>query len=287
MIVKGLIKTIDFSDNSCRVRLPIFETTASQGEVVLKAVFLTQPGMYNGYAEGDIVFVDFENDKLNQPVILGKLYLGATNEDTPTLKGGLTVSNLTVSTSAKLPIDTTLVLDKTSTEVSVENGITSYKSITDIIKALYKTEASVGDLSKDQSETVASIKVEYLSHPVTADPPTADHPGWQIATPTYKDTYAIWQKTTCYNHRGQILNVEIICISAISSSIVYKLRCSTRVHAGPNQTVAVKITAWAKFGTELSVEDETARLWYKWDKDEEFISISRLNRKSTNAYPLS
>ena len=96
MIVKGLIKTINFSDNSCTVRLPIFETAASQGEVILKAVMLTQPGLYNGYSEGDIVFVDFENDKLNQPIILGKLYLGAAKEEASPVHSSLAVSNLTV-----------------------------------------------------------------------------------------------------------------------------------------------------------------------------------------------
>ena len=73
MIVKGLIKTIDFTDNSCTVRLPLFETAASQGEVVLPATILIQPGMYNGYAEGDVVFVDFENDTLSRPIVIGKL----------------------------------------------------------------------------------------------------------------------------------------------------------------------------------------------------------------------
>ena len=82
MIVKGLIKSINFSDNSCQVRLPVFETAASQGEVVVKAIMSIQPGLYNGYNEGDVVFVDFENNRLNQPVVVGKLYLGSAKETT-------------------------------------------------------------------------------------------------------------------------------------------------------------------------------------------------------------
>ena len=264
MIVKGLIKTINFSDNSCTVRLPIFETAASQGEVILKAVMLTQPGLYNGYSEGDIVFVDFENDKLNQPIVLGKLYLGAAKEETSPVHSSLAVSNLTVTSKATLPIDTQLVLEDTGNTVAVENGITTYKSLTDIIKALYKTETSVDKTTKNQAEAIANIKVEYLSQLASKSAPEATDPKWTIAIPNYRDSYAIWQKTTCYNHRGQILSREIICLTNINSSAAYRLRCSTRVHAGPNQTEALTVKAMVKIGSSIEVEDDSAILRYRW-----------------------
>ena len=264
MIVKGLIKTINFSDNSCTVRLPIFETAASQGEVVLKAAMLTQPGLYNGYSEGDIVFVDFENDKLNQPIVLGKLYLGAAKEETSPVHSSLAVSNLTVTSKATLPIDTQLVLEDTGNTVAVENGITTYKSLTDIIKALYKTETSVDKTTKNQAEAIANIKVEYLSQLASKSAPEATDPKWTIAIPNYRDSYAIWQKTTCYNHRGQILSREIICLTNINSSAAYRLRCSTRVHAGPNQTEALTVKAMVKIGSSIEVEDDSAILRYRW-----------------------
>ena len=264
MIVKGLIKTINFSDNSCTVRIPLFETAAAQGEVILPAAILIQPGMYNGYSEGDIVFVDFENDKLNQPIVLGKLYLGAAKEEASPAQSALAVSNLTVTSKATLPIDTRLVLEETGDVVPVENGITSYKTITDIIKALYKTEASVEQTAKGQSEAIASIKVEYLSQPIGLAAPDAASPNWTTVTPVYKDTYAIWQKTTCYNHRGQILSTEIICLTDVNSSATYRLRCSTRVHSGPNQTEAVSVKAMVKLGSSLEILDESAKLRYRW-----------------------
>lgn len=269
MIVKGLIKTINFSDNSCTVRLPIFETAASQGEVILKAVMLTQPGLYNGYSEGDIVFVDFENDKLNQPIILGKLYLGAAKEEASPVHSSLAVSNLTVTSKATLPIDTQLVLEDTGNTVAVENGITTYKSLTDIIKALYKTEASVDKTTKDQAETIANIKVEYLSQLASQSPPEATDTNWDISTPDYKDGFAIWQKTTCYNHRGQVLSREIICLNSINSSATYRLRCSTRVHAGASQTEKLIIKAMVKIGSSLEVEDASAILKYKWSGEDD------------------
>lgn len=273
MIVKGILKTINYSDNSCTVRLPIFETVATSGEVILKAIFLNQPGNYDGYAENDVVFVDFENDQLDCPIIIGKLYCGAAKEIASTKKSGLSVANLTVATSASIPIDTKLVLDNTNTAVPVDNGLTSYKSILDIIKALHKTEASVDTVNKQSLETISSIKVEYLSQLATAIPPIAENPNWQTATPAYKDDYAIWQKTTCFNNRGQILSTEIICLSSLSSAASYRLRCSTRVHAGEQQKEAIEIRAMVKFGAELETEDtsELTTLEYKWGIDGEVI----------------
>lgn len=264
MIVKGLIKSIDFADNSCKVRLPIFETAASSGEVVLKATILIQPGMYNGYAEGDVVFVDFENDKLSQPIVIGKLYLGAGKESEIPSHAALSVSNLNVTRSATLPIDTKLVLDDIGDTVPVESGITSYKSITDIIKALYKAESDVDQVTHDQLEMVSKIQVDYLSQEANLGMPSSDDPKWQAATPAYQDGFSIWQKTTCYNHSGQILNVEIICLTAVASSAVYRLRCSARMHMGSNQLESLQVIAMVKFGTDLEIEDTTATLSYKW-----------------------
>ena len=264
MIVKGLIKTIDFTDNSCTVRLPLFETAASQGEVVLPATILIQPGMYNGYAEGDVVFVDFENDTLSRPIVIGKLYLGAGRESEIPPHAALAVSNLKVTKSATLPIDTRIVIEELGDTVPVENGITSYKSIADIVKAIYKAETDMGQVTHDQAEMVSKITVEYLSRGVDAGKPASDDPLWSTTTPAYKDGFSIWQKTTCYNHRGQILNVEIICLTAVSSSAVYRLRCSTRMHAGPNQLDTVQVVAMVKIGTSLEVEDESAVLSYRW-----------------------
>ena len=265
MIVKGLIKSIDYSDNSCMVRLPIFETAATKSEVVLKAVLLAQPGMYNGYKEGDVVFVDFENDKLNQPIIIGKLFLGPAKEsEAPT---ALSVANLAVSKSATLPIDTKLVLEDSGGAVPVENGITSYKSLTDIIKALYKAESSAGQIVQVQSDSISNIKVEYLSQSAGDPAPEVDDERWAVSTPTYAEGMAIWQKTTCYNSRGQILNAEILCLSTVVSSANYRLRCSSRIHAAKNQAEPITIQAMVKLGTSLEIEDNSAFISYSWGKD--------------------
>ena len=38
------------------------------------------PGIYNSYKTGDIVFIGFEENKMELPVILGKLFVSASDE---------------------------------------------------------------------------------------------------------------------------------------------------------------------------------------------------------------
>ena len=272
MITKGILKTIDYNENSCTVRLPLFETAASSGEVVLPAIFLTQPGSYNGYDEGDIVFVDFENNSLNNPVVIGKLYLGAAKEKSTLRKGGLTVADLNVTSGASIPLDTKLVFDKaSSTTVSVDNGLDTYKSIIDIIKALHKTEISMDKVVDESLDNITNITVEYLSQLLEEETPTVDNPNWAIAIPTSKDGEAIWQKTTCYNRRGQILGIpEIICLSNAIAATSYRLKCSTRVHSGKQQATNIILQTTVKVGSELETRSEDDIIKYKWESDEDW-----------------
>lgn len=267
MITKGILKAINYNENSCTVRIPLFETTSSTNEVVLPAIFLTQPGSYNGYSEGDVVFVDFENNSLSSPIIIGKLYLGAIKEKATSKKGGLTIADLSVTSSATLPLDTKLTFNAADeTVASVEGGYNTYKSLLDIIKALYKTETSVSKTTEEALENITKIKVEYLSQLVTDPEPLKEDPNWSISMPNYKDGYNIWQKTTCYNSKGQILSTEIICLSAANAIASYWLRCSTKIHSGTQQAETIEITAMTKLGTSPETADEESSLTYRWSK---------------------
>lgn len=265
MITKGIIKTIDYNNNSCKVRIPLYETPVSAEEAVFPAVFLNRPGMYNGYNEGDIVFVGFENDSIDEPIILGKLYLGASKEEAVSKKGGFTAANLHITEKAILPLDTQLAFDDSSKkEAKVKNGLSSYKSLIDIINSLQKNETFQGEIKKTNSETISSIKIEYLSQPITENEPSPENNNWQTVIPDYKDRYAIWQKTTSYNHRGQILNTEIICLSNLNTAASYWIKCSTRSHSGSQQNRTITITAMVKLGSNLETDDTGATLEYRW-----------------------
>ena len=91
MITKGVIQTINRNGNKCSVRMPLFETAAGSGPVVIDALINIPPGVYNSFFVGDVVFVSFEENSLEKPIVIGKMYRNANFEkDTP---GGAAVFN--------------------------------------------------------------------------------------------------------------------------------------------------------------------------------------------------
>lgn len=62
-----------------KVRIPRYNKTSyssfsTDADDLYEAIVCITPGVFPVYDIGDIVFVQFENDQLNQPVIVGKLY---------------------------------------------------------------------------------------------------------------------------------------------------------------------------------------------------------------------
>ena len=75
MIQKGIVKEVQHAENRIIVRITLYET-AGGNEALFSCVTANQPGIINGYTEVYIVFVDFENNSLDYPVIVGNLYRG-------------------------------------------------------------------------------------------------------------------------------------------------------------------------------------------------------------------
>lgn len=78
MIQKGIVKQLLFDENKISVRVPIFETPGSE-EAIFDCNIMIQPGIITGYNIDDVVYVDFENDQYEHPVVVGKLYTGNDN----------------------------------------------------------------------------------------------------------------------------------------------------------------------------------------------------------------
>lgn len=75
MIIKAIIlETPQGDDNHYKIRIPFFEDH-TKNEAEFEALLAYTPGIYNSYSVGDVVFISFENEKLDKPIILGKLYL--------------------------------------------------------------------------------------------------------------------------------------------------------------------------------------------------------------------
>ena len=102
MITKGLITSVDEVGVRCKVRLPLFESPSSSAPVIQEAVINIPPGFYSSIQLNDVVFIAFEEDALEKPVILGKLFTGADTE--AEIPGGAGVlDTLTVRNSASIP----------------------------------------------------------------------------------------------------------------------------------------------------------------------------------------
>lgn len=106
MITKAIIKSINGARNKCMVRVPLFETADSSGPVVVEALVNIPPGIFNNLFVGDVVFIGFEENALEKPIILGKLFKGMGYEkDT---KGGVGIlDSLLIRTESSSPAATT------------------------------------------------------------------------------------------------------------------------------------------------------------------------------------
>jgi hypothetical protein len=105
LLTKAIIQSINREGNRCVVRIPLFETASSTTPIEIEALINITPGLFNNLFVGDVVFVGFEENAMEKPVVLGKLYTGASKENL-TSGGGAIISDLRVSSSATLPAAT-------------------------------------------------------------------------------------------------------------------------------------------------------------------------------------
>lgn len=154
MITKGVIESIDFLSNTCTVRLPVFEGTSGV-PVVLPATFSIVPGLYNVYKPGDIVFTGFENNALNKPIVLGKLFVDGNSESTA--DGSLACGTLTAK-QATLPLGTKLDYSKDPNNASVL-GSTTVGTIGDLVIQVQKLEERVTALETLMAEVQANLGI--------------------------------------------------------------------------------------------------------------------------------
>lgn len=265
MVTKGLIKSIDYNSNTCKVRLPLFENASQPSEVCVTAIFAIQPGSINGYKENDVVIVAFDGGSVSSPIVIGKLYLGAA-EEAKESRGAIKCDSLSVASEATLPLTTKLISGNFGTNtIDIDGGASSYTSLLDLVKALQKTEENFTKSSIDLDAQIAEIVIEYVSVSVDTTVTNDTELTWQSAIPDWRDGYNIWQKTTYLNRRGQILGTpEIVCLSELTTIASYWLKCSARSHSGSQQNSEIIITAMIKLGSNLETDDTSATLEYRW-----------------------
>jgi hypothetical protein len=144
MVTKGIIKSIDLLGNTCTVHIPFFET-AGNDPIVETATVSNTPGSYNGYKVGDVVYVAFEDGSMNNPVIIGKLYLGVEKEKSDP-RGVVNVEESNSSKKATLPADAKLSIETSS---NVPNTMAPYSSLSSIANGLNTLNTNVGQMDRD------------------------------------------------------------------------------------------------------------------------------------------
>lgn len=135
MVTKGIIKNKVVDSNKYLVEIPyLSQSSVSNNGVtnsVLEATLSHTPGIINSYNEGDVVFVTFEDDRKDKPIILGKLLLdGIIN------RGYATFNSLNVSNSARLSENTVIggfnFKNMSGTLEKIESGIEMLPKIIDL-----------------------------------------------------------------------------------------------------------------------------------------------------------
>lgn len=152
MIVKAEIQSVDFSSNTCVVRLPFFETSSINEPALATATISNTPGVYNGYQPGDVCFVAFDEGLLTAPTVIGKLFLGSSNEKANP-RGTANFEALEVSQRAVLPLDTRIATDFRNDIVDDNGGYAKFQKLSDILDAVRTHENKIANAELDIKKT--------------------------------------------------------------------------------------------------------------------------------------
>ena len=76
MITKAIIVETPLNNsNKFKIQIPtLVKANSNKDNFILDATLCYQPGVILGYNIGDVVFVAFEDNYIEKPIILGKLY---------------------------------------------------------------------------------------------------------------------------------------------------------------------------------------------------------------------
>lgn len=188
MIVKALIKSVDYSSNVVTIRVPLFETAWSSDEVTFNATLINQPGLNSKYEVGDVVLAAFDNDLLHEVYIIGKVYLGP-NESIG--ESSAKLSSVEISNSVVLPADTKL--NFTKSDSSVNTGIRSITTLNDLYELIIdenKVITANPAETKDSDLLLSSIQIGKKNYRVQVQPRQQNIP--------YKAFYANGEKNVFY-----------------------------------------------------------------------------------------
>ena len=134
----------------------MFEGAGNTEAVIVPAIFSISPGVFNGYLAEDVVILGFENNHFDQPVVLGKLYLGSEQENQPTGRGTVTCDTLRVTQNLELPISTSFVQDLPDTAQLLK--VTGCNNISDMLTLLQQQSTTIARLEAIIGEELRTVQ---------------------------------------------------------------------------------------------------------------------------------
>ena len=226
MLTQGII-TYVFSDQLYNVRIPLFETIYS-GATIVQAHTTNFPGIFTKLKIGDMVWVGFELNRADKPVILGLI----TSKYNDSAKIGINADTLTVSNSATIPYDT-----------KISNSIKGYSSIKELVNGIESWKSS-------QSKTQRNIFRIELDDMYT----------YRIGTSEYQGKKFFGQATILVNPTTTTgLLDEFVINSTIEKPIDLKFTCYNKAQDG----TLTWYDSSTLFRFKVSYKDHKVRITYE------------------------
>ncbi len=183
MLTKAIIQSIDYTKNLCKVRIPLFENASRNVDMIeADAQFNIVPGIYNSYKTGDIVFIGFEENKMELPVILGKLFV-STSAEAASYRGSVSGNSLAITDTAQLPYSTVFNYDKIAQNSTLYKELNTPKKLADGILNLQRSQAK-------RYQTIIRLTINENSYDLylktandfTYSPDKSDEPLYRLFT---------------------------------------------------------------------------------------------------------
>lgn len=132
MLTKGIIKEIpSINNNKYKVYIPLLRNANDREiDAIFDATLCFTNGIYYSLVVDDVVYVAFEDNYYEKPVILGKLY--TNKEDKDNISTQITIKSINVLDKAQLPSNTTL------SDKALTNIILRINELEETVKALQK-----------------------------------------------------------------------------------------------------------------------------------------------------
>ncbi len=157
MLTKAIIQSIDYTKNMCRVRIPLFENASRNVNMIeADAQINIVPGIYNSYKTGDIVFIGFEENKMELPVILGKLFV-STSAEASSYRGNVSGNSLAITDTAQLPHSTIFNYNNIAQNDKLYKDLNTPKKLADSIINLQRAQVQ-------KYQTVIKVSINGIAY---------------------------------------------------------------------------------------------------------------------------